>query len=1045
MSNSSALRVLTDPRPEVLAAALARELSAAPLPNPFALEWIFVPHAGTQTWLDYYLAQALGIWAQGRLLHPREALWRLARMALAEMPDRIALEPQQTVWLIFESIERLCADPAFSAFKTWLEAAPAQNRAWSLAQEWARQIDLIATFRPDWLPEFEAGRWPLPEAEWAGKLWQELLKSLPAPIWHRGALQQLFIRRLRSGAVSPKRLPRRLSVFGLSELPSFYLEILLALAEVVPTTLYLPSPLPPLEGLVLRETCGEQEQIWVSALASRGVVFEALPETLPEPQNLLQALQAALRKPGDCPLWPGPDTSIQIHSVHSPQRELEVLKDFLFACFDELPELKPSEIAVLIPDLAVYAPLVAGVFGSGGQQGGRLPFALVQPDFNQNPGVLALRSLFELSSSRLSLDEVWALLEQPAVSRAFGLQPEDLELAIFWLDQVEVRWGRDAEHRRKLGLPAFSQNSWQQGLQRLLLGMALDDQGQLPYAGILPYGPMEGQNVRILGRLLDFFSTLEKALDALVSEKTASEWSETLSEILLRLVKPLPEQEDDWFLFLEQLQKLAEIETLYAPPLGLGLLRTQLETLWSHVPERPLPLGRILFASPARLQGLPFRVICFLGLNAGVLPRADQTTELDLLALSPRSEDPSLRRADRDLFLTVLRSAGERFYLSYTGRRVRDNLDLPASVLVSELQDSLQALCGQTVPVTRHPLQPFDPRYFKAGTGVRSWSWQALKEAQNLQLPPQAHAFVDGPLPALVPGPTPWQALLDFFRHPAKAFLMQRLDLRLRREEQTRATSERFQLNGLERFQLRETFLTWLLQGGSPAVFDARLRARGHLPPGPVGEQIWLSLQAEILPLAQSLQVLTGVPQASRSFRFDVEAWQLEGQLQPLFSEGLIQVRLSRLKAADYLQTWLEHLLLACLGEAQPVRRVGFEKDQGVLLSFAPVEQPQAELKRLLDLYDQGLNAPLPLALESAWAWVSELNKGIEKAQRKAAQRWYGNQQQPGEASDAAYALCLAPDWLRAPETEALILEIFGPLRQHLRQVSLQAALAASV
>jgi len=47
------------------------------------------------------------------------------------------------------------------------------------------------------------------------------------------------------------------------------------------------------------------------------------------------------------------------------------------------------------------------------------------------------------------------------------------------------------EHTRKnAGLPPYRQNSWRAGLDRLLLGYAMQDEGRL-FNGILPFGDVD--------------------------------------------------------------------------------------------------------------------------------------------------------------------------------------------------------------------------------------------------------------------------------------------------------------------------------------------------------------------------------------------------------------------------------------------------------------------------------------------------------------------------------------------------------------------------
>jgi exodeoxyribonuclease V gamma subunit len=158
--------------------------------------------------------------------------------------------------------------------------------------------------------------------------------------------------------------------------------------------------------------------------------------------------------------------------------------------------------------------------------------------------------------------------------------------------------------------------------------------------------------------------------------------------------------------------------------------------------------------------------------------------------------------------LEALLSARRALYISWTGHHVRDNSEQPPSVLVSQLQDYLasgwQGEGGQPLLAQRtqqHPLQPFSRRYFEEGSPWTTYAreWRA------------AHAQADGDdrddgasgLPAL-PGRPPFvpdasapltlARLTDFLRHPARAYLRQRLQVRFEQEDNPVVDEELFQL-----------------------------------------------------------------------------------------------------------------------------------------------------------------------------------------------------------------------------------------------------------
>ena len=72
------------------------------------------------------------------------------------------------------------------------------------------------------------------------------------------------------------------------------------------------------------------------------------------------------------------------------------------------------------------------------------------------------------------------ILECESVRARFGLEDVgELEQIYQWVEEVGIRWGQDGNHRKDFGVPAMEENTWQTGVDRFLLGMAMPGEGPL--------------------------------------------------------------------------------------------------------------------------------------------------------------------------------------------------------------------------------------------------------------------------------------------------------------------------------------------------------------------------------------------------------------------------------------------------------------------------------------------------------------------------------------------------------------------------------------
>src|SRR5206468_3145695 len=94
------------------------------------------------------------------------------------------------------------------------------------------------------------------------------------------------------------------------------------------------------------------------------------------------------------------------------------------------------------------------------------------------------------------------------------------------------RWGIDAQHRVRLGLPAFAENSWRHGLDRMLLGCALRPDKRELFEEILPFDEIEGSSAELLGNFVEFLERLFSRAIEFSKPRSLSEWQRDLRETI---------------------------------------------------------------------------------------------------------------------------------------------------------------------------------------------------------------------------------------------------------------------------------------------------------------------------------------------------------------------------------------------------------------------------------------------------------------------------------------------------------------------------------
>lgn len=729
---------------------------------------------------------------------------------------------------------------------------------------------------------------------------------------------------------------------------------------------------------------------------------------------------------------PAEDHSLAFHDAHSPQREVEILHDQLLAAFNTDATLRPRDVIVMVPDINVYAPHIQAVFGRYQTGSNRyIPFTISdQGQRHHEPVLIALETLMGLPRSRFAVSEIISLLEVPGIRQRFGISEDEIPLARRWVEGANIRWGLHRQQRETLELPGdLERNTWQAGLRAMLLGygMGADE----PWSGVEPYAEISGLQASLAGRLSDFVSQLENLWRALQQPRTPTAWEVLFSAMLEQFFEDL---EGHDLLLLNRFRR--HLEQWLEDALGAGLQDTLLplnivkDVLLDGLDEGGLNqrflAGKVNFATLMPMRAIPFRKVCLLGMNDGDYPRSRPPVDFDLMASDYRPGDRSRREDDRYLFLEALLSAREQLYISWVGRSIKDDSERPPSVLVSQLQDHLNALWQVTgepdrsirkALTTQHPLQPFSRSYFPGANGLRPEPDSPprpladILRSRNLftfeQEWRRAHSSeTDSPanlsLPWLPPEePISFRDLAGFLKTPIETFFQRRLQVRFEGVEEDDTDNENFDLHGLDRWRLDNELINEAvlkadsddeLQDRVHMTLD-RMARRGDLGMG-LTEYRLRSTLAERLPdlhgrYRQALNEWPDTLQEPIIFEYStnnesgsVELLDLIDGLRAGPAGNRCRLVVSRssllsgsgsqkkVRYANLMADWVVHLAGQLTTTPFSTLILGKEEKRNITFAAMPAEQARHHLDAILTGWMQANTQALPLHCDAAFAWI---------------------------------------------------------------------------
>ncbi len=1008
----------TAARTEALLDAFAALVRTEPLGVALAREAVVVARStALRAHVEDRLARQVGCAASIDLQSPRLFVAELARRfgLVPPAPAGRAYEASALAWRIARLLPTL-GGPLYAPLTAYLDRQAEAERpggTFALATRLAAAFDDYQVYRPHVLKAWEDSKtivpgWP--HEAWQAELWRTLLAE-PLPE-EPGAPRELdratLVRTLTEkldGTVPDailRTLPKRVSLFGTPLLPPAYLRVLVALARHVPVTIY--AALPGRDGgaafgaemrhPLLRALGGHTRD--TADLFDRIDIPEAthVPAVLEAP-SALHTLQSALLT--DTPperLVPlaTADRSIRVLDAHSALREVEALRDEIYDAFDAIPDLRPSDVAILVPDLAQYAPLVEAVFGTSppAVQGRRAPAARLPvhvadpPRGAERHTIDAFDRLLGLLDGRAAASDVLGLLDVPAVRRAAGIDESEIATVHGWVRDAHVHWGRDAAHRQGRAdddseLDDGDLHTWRFGLDRLLLGVMTGPTDAV-VLGRRPMGEGTLDAADLLGRLAEWLEALFAGLDTLRAPRPLAQWADAL---LLFVDAVLAPEGTDELVAVVALRSAADrLATLRPttagdaePAVGLGEVQAHLAHALSALDRNePYLTGRITVVDPTAARLVPFRVVAVVGLD-NAFPRADTRPAFDLLAARSEPGDPDPAGTDRQTFLDAVLSARDRLILTYTGRSQRDNSERAASSVLDAFLDTCAATFEHAERlVVRHRLQPFSSAYFPVGGDGDGLFSYAAQHRRPTSRPRPGAPFFEPPDRDLVVGlpgalvETTTDALASAWAHPSRAVCSAR-GLRPDLADAEVRDDAPAELDALDLYAVKDGLLALLTSGATPASAYEALRGTGVLPPGALG-RAWFDhahgLVAAVAERAGAVGVASVVPVTVEN-----EAWRVGGRVA-IAEGGALRVRASRVGPKDLVRGWVDHLAL-CAAGLSPGRTVVVGQDKAV--AFGPLEAPLAAayLQALVRGALAFEHVPVPLFEHASHAYAEAL------------------------------------------------------------------------
>jgi len=999
---------------------------------------VIVQSLGMQRWISLKLAQQFGVFLNCRFPFPENFAQEIFK---AVTPD-YELSPLYTnkslVWLIVSLLPQCLDEKPFEPVKQYLvvDGTISQVRLYQLAHRLAYMYDEYSVYFYRDILQWEKE----PSNAWQVLLWRYIKNNIStdSKICHKAQLLEHVIKALndpKNTQVLKEKLADEVFLFGITVLPEYYITLFNVVSSIVPVHIFQLNPSKEYWFDIRSEKALLRIQQKIKAkninindlhfepgnplLASLGKVgqeyigllldYNAYDTITDEGQytirnssmllahiqnDILHCIERGNGKHEKMAISPD-DNSITIHSCHSPLREIEVLRDYIINILNTTA-IVPNDIVVMAPDIDVYAPFIKAVFDEQvlHREGlPVLPYAIADQSYkNTSRFISAFSDVLEVFAGRLEADKVCELLDYEEITQRFGIEKHYVMAFHQWVEELNVRWGKDASHRKQYTHTESNAFTWQYAVERLLMGYAVPQAAGL-VDDVIPFDSVEGSSAVVLGCFLNFLEALFRFFDEAQKPKKLEDWINFYDNLINTMLDVESHLQD-----YENIQQLLSSLRAIVTDINLNedieflVIKSWIDDFLSEqrVSSNFLSKG-ITFCQLLPMRSIPFKVVCLLGMNDGEFPRLDEHISFDILRNETHKDTlprciRSKRNDDRYLFLESIISAQEYLFISYQGQNPKDLSLKEPSVVVSELLEYIergfyvqdQSTSIRDVFITRHHLHHFHPAYFQEHRKYFSYSRLWFEESRALYGKKEDYKPLISQLdlPIKITDIT-IDELIQFFKNPARHFITKVLCIYLRDEVIELAGDELLSISdNLDNYILDNEIVTWKIDGNDIHQFTYIKKKEGIIPDGMLGDIIVKKKDAEVAYFANKVkQYCIGERQSYELAYTSEKGITITGK-PVLYGGNQVFYRYANEKVRDRLQAFLWHIFVCATMELGVTTYLIVKNKVGpIVFGNISCDQAKTYLEKCIDIFIEGNKRILPFFPETSGEYYKLMNK----------------------------------------------------------------------
>ncbi len=922
---------------------------------------ILVPDHNLSFFLKMFLSKNLGICANFNFFLPAKFIWNIYRIFISDIPKDYFFEKNNLVFVIMNILPKLLHFNEFLVIKKYLSNDINYNKLFSISYKIADIYDKYLMYRVDWLYQWE--KFSLVDnlknnfhQLWQSFLWREIINFYNKKFncnWNRCSIYYKFLN--LKNKINLNILKKKISelyIFNISYLPPIYLNTVYILSKYINVHYFIINPSSEfwfdkfnyskknffifkknIEGIkftlykknpLLLNNCKffaeylflfqEFDFIEINCFiqfSKKGVLNLIKNDILNFKNSFILNKSLNKKKINN-------NNSLIINSASGYIDELLKLKFFLLNLIQK-KKYYVNDILIVVSDLHIYYPYIHTIF-SDVLCKKYLPFHIMEENYIFDKKVLNLFvDLLNISNIKFTFSKILYFLKNEIFLNKFNININEFNIILNFIENdgicVDINNFLINDNLYK-----FNYITLLESIKRILLGYAINEK-YCSWNGIIPYPTISNNYFyNLIGKLSDFIFKIFYWKNILRKKYFFCNWIK-ICKNFLNVFFSENIIENNFFLnykvwfYLYKKYKLF----FFKKKITIHLFTKIFISFLKKKKNKRYSLSHINFSSYVSLHGIPFKIICFLGLNDNIYPKRKLNYNFDLIYSNPRIGDKNKLDYDKYIFMKLFLSAKEKVYISYLDFSFLEHIKYFPSILVRSIINYLE---GKYFFKNKNKNKIFLEFY-----SLDKKKYILNKKNNNFLIKIKKNKIIV------------LNKFFLFLSNPIRYFMSYFLKINYFIYDKNNNYNDFFQFNIKKFYFFRLDIINYFfIHKKLNDNIMYYLQSLNILPINSFGKILWKQEKVKIIFLINNIKnIFLNIKKYS--FFYKLYDFNLYGTINLCFKYGVVKWLPKNLNLVDALLFWIEHLIYCCLGGKKYSYIYGYN---GVW-SFPPIDKKLSE------------------------------------------------------------------------------------------------------